>query len=78
MALLGQPASSSAPVVEIVKKHLEEIDERIEWLERVRSDLRQMVASCNGGANAECSILKGISDAPVKDRPSRMQWPYCT
>lgn len=46
----------------IAKRHLEEVEARIERLSALRDELKRMVAQCAGGRVEECRIVEVLSD----------------
>ncbi|SFO79671.1 Cu(I)-responsive transcriptional regulator [Cohaesibacter marisflavi] len=60
LALQADKSRASADVKRIAQAHLREIDEKIEELQALRSDLAPLVAACKGDDSAECAILKDL------------------
>jgi MerR, DNA binding len=50
-------------VDELVARHLETTERKIETLRRLRRELRDTLASCRGGRIAECRVIKAFSPA---------------
>ncbi|WP_311950877.1 MerR family transcriptional regulator [Halomonas piscis] len=46
----------------IAKRHLDEVESRIERLSALRDELKRMVAQCAGGRVEECRIVEVLSD----------------
>jgi DNA-binding transcriptional MerR regulator len=46
----------------IAKRHLDEVEARIERLSALRDELKRMVAQCAGGRVDECRIVEVLSD----------------
>jgi DNA-binding transcriptional MerR regulator len=52
-------------VDQLVARHLETTERKIEALRRLRRELRDTLASCKGGRIAECRVIQALS--PVAD-----------
>jgi DNA-binding transcriptional MerR regulator len=64
-ALLGlsdRPDRDCGQADRIASGHLVAVEEKIERLERLRSELRRMVAQCRGGQIADCRVIEALSD----------------
>ena len=46
----------------IASRHLEAVEAKLVQLERLRSELGQMISQCRGGSVSSCRILKVLSD----------------
>ena len=55
------PGADCADVEKLATRHLSEVDKRLEQLRELKRDLKQMIASCNGGDVSCCTILNGIA-----------------
>jgi DNA-binding transcriptional MerR regulator len=65
--LLKLAAHSEQPcgeVDELVARHLETTERKIETLVRLRRELRDTLNSCKGGRIAECRVIQALSPAP--------------
>jgi len=52
-------------VDQLVVRHLETTERKIEALTRLRRELRDTLDSCKGGRVAECRIIQALSPAPA-------------
>jgi DNA-binding transcriptional MerR regulator len=52
-------------VDQLVVRHLETTEKKIEALTRLRRELRGTLASCKGGRIAECRVIQALSPAPA-------------
>jgi len=52
---------SSADVREIAARHLVQVDERLADLSQLRTALQQLVQSCAGNGQPDCSILDALA-----------------
>lgn len=66
--LAGRPDQDCASVDRVATIHLTDIDRKISDLKALRGELASLIASCRGGAIAECRILDAFSHNPQKDR----------
>ena len=63
LSLRAQPAASSASVCDRARSKIQDIDERILSLQRMRDTLTELVEQCSGqGPVSTCVILKGIEE----------------
>lgn len=62
LALSETPQSSCHEVDSIARRHLGEIEERVEQLNALRSELQRMVEQCGHGRICECRIVEVIGD----------------
>jgi Cu(I)-responsive transcriptional regulator len=46
----------------IASGHLEAVEQKIAQLERLRGELKRMVAQCRGGQVSDCRILQALGD----------------
>jgi DNA-binding transcriptional MerR regulator len=51
-------------VDQLVARHLETTEQKIEALKRLRHELRDTLASCKGGRIAECRVIQALSPSP--------------
>jgi MerR family transcriptional regulator, copper efflux regulator len=65
LALWGDRNRASADVKTLVMEHVEEIDKRIQELDRMRTTLLDLAAHCHGDDRPECPILGGLSRRKV-------------
>src|ERR1700759_170910 len=52
-------------VDQLVVRHLETTERKIEALTRLRRELRHTLNSCDGGRIAECQVIQALSPAPA-------------
>jgi DNA-binding transcriptional MerR regulator len=52
-------------VDQLVARHLETIERKIEALTRLRLELRDTLNSCKGGRISECRVIEALSPAPA-------------
>jgi DNA-binding transcriptional MerR regulator len=52
-------------VDQIVARHLETTEKKIETLKRLRRELRRTLASCKGGPIADCRVLQALSPSTL-------------
>lgn len=50
-------------VRQLAIEHLEEVNQKIIKLEKLKHDLEQMIGHCQGGKQSKCAILDGINKA---------------
>ncbi|TXM95075.1 helix-turn-helix domain-containing protein [Methylobacterium sp. WL116] len=62
LALTARPDLPCAEVDVIARKHLSEVDARIERLTALRSELSRMVGECGHGRVGECRVIEVLSD----------------
>lgn len=62
MELSGQPERDCTEAAAIARRHLEKVEERIATLKRLRTELRSLVALCDGGKAGECRIIEAIAE----------------
>lgn len=62
LALSAQPDRSCAEVDQITRRHLVEVDRRIEQLQALRLELRRMVGECAHGQISECRIIQVLAE----------------
>ncbi len=73
--LAGHRESPCAGIDQITRRHLATIKGKIETLKRLRRELRDTLASCDGGRVAECRIVQALSpdripaSGPTRRRP---------
>jgi MerR family copper efflux transcriptional regulator len=71
LSLKADPESDCAHVRERAMAKVEEVNRKIAELERVRSALEKVIASCPGhGALHSCSILEALDNEPQPQRAS--------
>jgi DNA-binding transcriptional MerR regulator len=71
LALSEQPTMSCEAAIEIANHHLRQIEGKIAGLRLIRSELKRMIAACDGGSVADCRILEAIAHHvlyPHRDR----------
>jgi DNA-binding transcriptional MerR regulator len=52
-------------VDQLVARHLEKTERKIEALARLRCELRDTLDSCRGGRIAECRVIQALSPSPA-------------
>ena len=62
MELSDHPDRDCAEAAAIARRHLQKIEGRIVALRRLRTELRTLAASCDGGKAAECRIIEAIAE----------------
>jgi DNA-binding transcriptional MerR regulator len=67
LALSEHPALSCETAEEIARYHLQQVEEKVARLRRIRSELKRMIEACGGGSVAECRILDALSKGPAND-----------
>jgi DNA-binding transcriptional MerR regulator len=67
LKLASQREGRCDEVDQLVARHLETTERKIEALTRLRSELRSTLSSCNGGRIAECRVMQALSPLPVAD-----------
>jgi Cu(I)-responsive transcriptional regulator len=60
LSLSDQPDRDCADVDRITSEHLEAVQQKLEQLERLRSELSLMIADCRGGTISGCRILQSL------------------
>jgi DNA-binding transcriptional MerR regulator len=55
-------------VDQLVARHLETTERKIEALRRLRRELRDTLSSCKGGRIAECRVIQALSPAAVSPK----------
>jgi len=55
-------------VDQLVTRHLETTERKIEALRRLRRELRDTLASCRGGRIAECRVIQALSPAAARPK----------
>jgi DNA-binding transcriptional MerR regulator len=55
-------------VDQLVARHLETTERKIEALRRLRRELRDTLASCKGGRIAECRVVQALAPAAVSPK----------
>jgi len=62
LAMSGNPDRSCAEADAIARRHLAEVERRIDRLAALRSELQRMVAECSHGRVAECRVIQVLAD----------------
>jgi len=62
-------------VDQLVARHLETTERKIEALTRLRRELRDTLNSCKGGRIAECRVIQALSPAPGSQKKRRRGQP---
>lgn len=63
LALSNQPDRSCKEVDVIARRHLSEVNRRIDQLAALRDELRRMVSECGHGRVGECRVIEALSDS---------------
>jgi DNA-binding transcriptional MerR regulator len=61
LKLAAHGESPCGEVDQLVARHLETTERKIEALSRLRRELRDTLASCKGGRIAECRVIQALS-----------------
>jgi DNA-binding transcriptional MerR regulator len=64
LKLAAQSESRCEEVYQVVTRHLEAIERKIEALTRLRRELRNTLNSCKRGTIAECTVIQALSAVP--------------
>jgi len=64
-------------VDQLVARHLQATERKIEALTRLRRELRDTLASCKGGLVAECRVIQALSPAP-SNRKKKVRGTSCS
>src|SRR5215213_878667 len=62
LAMSAQPDRPCAEVDQIARRHLSEVDRRIEQLTALRAELQRMVDECGPGRVCECRVIETLGD----------------
>ncbi|MFC0217139.1 helix-turn-helix domain-containing protein [Pseudochelatococcus lubricantis] len=62
LAMTARPQSSCHAADSIARKHLEEVERRIESLTALRAELARMVAECGHGQVCDCRVIEVLAD----------------
>lgn len=68
LRLAQDPAMSCGEVDQLARKHLHDIQSRIEDLRRMASELERTISSCRGDKRGQCTILETLRQ-PVAAPP---------
>lgn len=67
--LKKDPKAKGKEIKDIVLKHVEEIDEKIKSMKRLKKELFSLTDACSGEMPArECPILKGLQQKNLKQK----------
>lgn len=58
--LMHNPDRTSREVKSIAQHHLQDIEQKITELDKMRQSLKQLSDNCSGDENADCPILDGL------------------
>ena len=67
MELADHPDRDCAEAASIARRHLHEVEDRIASLQRLRTELRNIAASCDSGRAADCRIIESSAAAPGQE-----------
>lgn len=59
---VDQPDQSCEAVDAIAKRHLQEVERRIEQLQALRKELKRMIGECGMGKVSQCRIIETLAD----------------
>jgi DNA-binding transcriptional MerR regulator len=62
LAMSEKPNQSCAEIDEMARRHIVEIDRRIEHLTTLRTELQRTVDECGQGQVCECRVIEVLSD----------------
>jgi len=66
LALMGAPDSDCSAANDLVDRHIQDLDQQIKSLERLKAQLIRLRKKCAYGGRADsCGILKGLIDRQV-------------
>ncbi len=60
--LNDNPNHACSEVDQIARRHLKEVDSKIERLQNLQKELQRMITQCRGERVADCRIIKVLSD----------------
>jgi DNA-binding transcriptional MerR regulator len=70
LALSSRPDQSCASIDRLARRHLVEIERRIDRLEALRTELQRMLNACSRGRVCECRVIEALN-RPVLPAPTR-------
>ncbi len=62
LALTDDPSHPCETVDQIARRHLLEVESRIERLQSMRKELKRMIDQCSGNKVADCRIIEALSN----------------
>lgn len=62
LSLNDDPALSCGEVDILARKHLADIVDRVDELQRIAAELERVIAGCAGGARGTCAILSALKE----------------
>ena len=62
LSLGDEPDQSREAADAIARSQLEDVEQRIEYLQALRRELKRMVEQCRGGRIADCRVIEVLSD----------------
>jgi len=62
LELSGRPDQSCAEADRIARRHMVEVERRIEQLTALRAELQHMVEECSHGRVGECRVIQVLAD----------------
>ncbi len=62
LSLSDRPGQSCAAADAIAQKQLTAVKQRIDRLEKLKSELERMIAQCAGGNISECRVIESLGD----------------
>lgn len=60
--LSDHPEKSCEEADRIARRHLRQVEQRMERLEALRTELARMVQECSGGSTSDCRVLDVLRD----------------
>ena len=64
LELSGERTRGCGGIDHVAEEQLREVDRKIAMLQSLRRDLAAVIASCPGGATADCRIIQALNAAP--------------
>lgn len=73
LSLRQDPHRASREVKAVAQRHLQELEDKMQELKRMKTLLNDMIAKCPGDDDPNCTILQqlGATDAQASDRENR-------
>lgn len=62
LSLSDEPSRSCSEVDSVARRQLHQVEQRIARLQALRTELKRMVAECDGDSVAECRVLEVLRD----------------
>lgn len=71
LRLADDPSLGCADVDGLAHRHLADIEQRMDELQRIAHELRRTIAACAGGQRGACAILGALKNAGMERAGSR-------